>query len=103
MIKVNVLVSKNIEKITLIGHADYDDFGKDIVCSAASSIVTTTINAIIKFNKDYISYEEETNRFTITINTWNEVVNNLITNMLDLLKELENDYPSNIKIKEEMR
>ena len=103
MIKVNVLVNKNIEKVILTGHACYDDFGKDIVCSGVSSIVTTTVNAIIRFNKDYISYKEEKDKLTITINTWNEVVNNLITNMLDLLKELENDYPSNIKIKEEMR
>ena len=103
MIKVNVIVNKTIEQGILTGHACYDDFGKDIVCSAASSIVTTTINAIIRFNKDYISYKEEKDKLTITINTWNEVVNNLITNMLDLLKELENDYPSNIKIKEEMR
>lgn len=103
MIKVNVLVNKNIEQITLVGHADFDDFGKDIVCSAASSIVTTTVNAIIRFDKDYISYKEENDKFIITINTWNEVVNNLITNMLVLLKELEKDYPSNIKIKEEMR
>lgn len=103
MIKVNVLVNKNIEKIIITGHANYDDFGKDIVCSAASSIVTATVNAVIRFNKDYISYKEDKDKFIITINTWNEVVNNLITNMLDLLKELEKDYPSNIKIKEEMR
>ena len=32
------------QKVTILGHALYDDYGKDIVCSAASSIVTTTVN-----------------------------------------------------------
>ncbi len=103
MIKVNVLVDKNIEEINIIGHANYDEYGKDIVCSAASSIVTTTVNAILIFDNSYISYQELPNKFIIKINEYNDIVSKLITNMLNLLKELENDYPKYIKIKEEIR
>ena len=47
---IQVKVEKNhakYKKITILGHAMYDDYGKDIVCSAASSIVTTTVNGIL--------------------------------------------------------
>lgn len=102
MIKVNVLVENTIKEIRMIGHAGYDEYGKDIVCSAASSIVITSVNAILSFDSNYISYQEKKNQFTIKINEYNEVVDKLITNMLNLLKELEQDYPKYIKIKEEI-
>ena len=102
MIKVNVLVDKNIKEIDIIGHANYSEYGKDIVCSATSSIVITTVNAILSFDKDYVLYEELPNKFIIKINEYNDIVSKLITNMLNLLKELEKDYPKYIKIKEEI-
>ena len=55
MIKVKVLKENNFYKeITITGHANYDTYGKDIVCSSVSSIVITTVNAIISLNKDII-------------------------------------------------
>ena len=83
------------------GHADYDDYGKDIVCSSVSSITITTVNAILMFDKNYISYNEKKDNFEIIINENNEVTNKLIQNMINLLTELSQDYPKNIKIEEE--
>lgn len=102
MIKVQISVKdKNIKQINIKGHADYDSYGKDIVCSSASSITITTVNAILMFDKNYISYSEKNDNFEIIINENNDIVNNLIMNMINLLKELANDYPKNIKIEEE--
>ncbi len=102
MIKV-VLSAKNKElrKINILGHADYNFNGNDIVCSSVSSIMTTTVNGILRFNNKYISYQEKKDDFEIVINEHNEIVDNLIENMIDLFKELERDYPKNIKIEEE--
>ena len=96
---IKVVVSTN--KINILGHADFSTYGKDIVCSSVSSIMTTTVNGILKFNKNYISYKEKENDFEIVINEHNEIVDNLIENMISLFKELEKDYPKNIKIEEE--
>lgn len=102
MIRVKVSNKNNlVNLVQVLGHADYDEYGKDIVCSAVSSIVTTTINGILMFDKNYISYEEHKDKFEIIVNTHNEIVDNLINNMLNMLKEIEVDYPKNIKIKEE--
>ncbi len=102
MIKVIISVkNNNIVKINILGHADYDDYGKDIVCSSASSIMTTTVNAILMFDKNYISYSQKKDDFAIIVRENNEIVANLLNNMINLLRELERDYPKNIKIEEE--
>ena len=100
MIKVNVIKNNNkIEEISITGHAMYDDFGKDIVCSSVSSIVITTVNAIERICKGSISYEEEP--FYIKIEKENDITEALIENMISLLKELEQSYPKNIRFLEE--
>jgi uncharacterized protein YsxB (DUF464 family) len=102
MIKVQISVKdNNIKKINIKGHADYDDYGKDIVCSSVSSITITTVNAILMFDKNYISYNEKKDNFEIIINENNDITNKLIQNMINLLTELSQDYPKNIKIEEE--
>ena len=101
---IKVLISakdNNIKQINIKGHADYDDYGKDIVCSSVSSITITTVNAILMFDKNYISYNEKKDNFEIIINENNDVTNKLIQNMINLLTELSKDYPKNIKIEEE--
>ena len=99
MVKINV-IGEN-DKIELLGHSMYDDFGKDIVCAGISSIVITTINAILTFNKNYIKYESKENNFTIEVINHNEIVDNLLKNMINMLTQLEEDYPKNIKIRKE--
>jgi uncharacterized protein YsxB (DUF464 family) len=102
MIKVQISVNdNNIKKINIKGHAGYDDYGKDIVCSSVSSITITTVNAILMFDKNYISYNEKKDNFEIVINENNDITNKLIQNMINLLTELSQDYPKNIKIEEE--
>ena len=99
MIKVNIY--GNNDKIELVGHALFDDYGKDIVCAGVSSVVTTTINAILTFDENYINYQNTKDKFIIEVNNHNEIVDNLINNMLDMLKNIEEDYPNNIKIGKE--
>ena len=95
---IKVLVSNN--KIEITGHSDYDNIGKDIVCSAVSSIVTTTINGIISIDSDAIYYEYNRDVMEIVIKKRDDVTLKLINNMIDLLKSLSKYYPKNIKVKE---
>ena len=86
------------DKIEVSGHANFDDFGKDIVCASVSSIVITTINGCIEIDEDSILYEETDNKIKIEIKKENEVIKKLINNMVFMLESLEKDYPKNIKI-----
>ena len=102
MLKIRVLtVSGLIDEVNILGHADYADYGKDIVCASASSIVVTTINAVLTFDKNYIFYKNENDNFSIKVLKHNEITKNLFSNMLNMLKQLMDDYPNNIEIKEE--
>ena len=95
---IKVLKKENV--IEIIGHSGYDIIGKDIVCSAVSSIVTTTINGIISIDSEAISYSYKNDKMTITNLKKDEITNKLINNMLDLLTSLAKDYPKNIIVKE---
>ena len=99
MIKVIVEKDKaKFRKVKILGHALYDDYGKDIVCSAASSIVTTTINGILLINRDSLSYMVSNKGMCISIKSDDTTTQLLIKNMISLLKELESNYKDNIKI-----
>ena len=96
MIKISIKEENNkIDEILIKGHALYDDYGKDIVCASVSSIVITTVNAIDSIDNEAISYDEKV--FLIKLLKHDLVIDKLISNMINLLKELEHDYPNNIK------
>ena len=84
-----IKVERENNKIEIKGHANYDDYGKDIVCASVSSIVITTINAIIEFDPESIYYEDLNNRILIEKLKDDDITNKLINNMIELLEELE--------------
>ena len=87
------------KKIKIIGHAMYDDYGKDIVCSACSSIITTTVNGILSIDNNNISYMVSKKGMTIDVKSDDRTTQLLIKNMIKLLKELSGNYPNNIEVK----
>lgn len=95
MIKVDLTKDK---LITISGHSGYEERGKDIVCASVSSIVITTINAIIEIDSDAIDYSDLDDKIIIRVLKEDEVVNKLINNMILLLESLEKDYKDFIKI-----
>lgn len=95
-----ILVRISDNQINISGHANYSD-GNDIVCASVSSIMYTTVNAIMSFNKDAIIYEDDNSVVSIKIKSKDEITSKLIENMLNLFESLANDYPKNIKIIEE--
>lgn len=97
MIKVKVKPNS----VSIVGHADYDDYGKDIVCSSVSSIVTTTVNAILIFDKKTIDYKVSEGSVKIDIIDEDDTTRKLIDNMVNLLTDLATDYPKNIKVERE--
>lgn len=94
-----IKIKKLSNQIIIEGHAMYEDYGKDIVCAAVSSIIITTVNACLSIDKEAIVYNQEKDRFTITIKKQDPIIDKLIQNMINLLTELEQDYPKNIRIK----
>ena len=100
MIQVSVTKENaKYKKIKIIGHAMYDDYGKDIVCSACSSIVTTTVNGILSIDNNNISYMVSKKGMPIEVKSDDRITQILLNNMIKLLKELSGKYPNNIEVK----
>ena len=93
-----IKVFKEMDKIIISGHANYAD-SNDIVCASVSSIMYTTVNAILNINEEAITFEDDNNKCTITIKSHDDITDKLIDNMMLLLAELKDKYPSNIEIK----
>lgn len=94
MIKIKVLK----DEITVKGHSGYGLCGSDIVCSSVSSICITTVNAILSIYEDCITYEMNDGYLKIKICKHNKIVDSLINNMLNLLKEVQDQYKENVTI-----
>lgn len=93
---IKIKVSK--ESISILGHAKYDDYGKDIVCAAVSSVVICSVEAISQFDIKAVNIKQTNDKLEININKNDDITQKLINNMLNCLKEIEKKYPKNIQI-----
>ena len=95
MIKINI----NKDEITIKGHSGYSEAGSDIVCASVSSICITTVNALLSIDEDCIEYVDNDGYLNIKIKKHNDIIDKLINNMINLLKELETNYKKYIEIR----
>ena len=83
------------------GHANYAEYGKDIVCASVSSLVTCTVNNISSIDSSSLIYEDDGNTVYLEIINNNDISDKLFNNLILMLKDLAKDYPKNIKIESE--
>ena len=98
MIKVKIKGKEVIEQITIKGHSGYEESGKDIVCASVSSMVITSVNAIVRIDSEAIKFDES-NGVIIDVLKHDEIIDKLILNLIELLEELKKQYPKYIEIR----
>jgi hypothetical protein len=96
---IKAKLSKN--RVIISGHANFNDYGKDIVCAAVSSIITASVNDIYIVNPNALNYSDDGKIITIEIIKDDDLVYKLLNNLQELLINLSEDYPKNIKIERE--
>ncbi len=102
MIQVKVQKEKDkILKVEASGHAMYDEWGKDIVCSAVSTCIITSINAILEIQDTAIEVVQTEENIEIIVKEKDEIVLKLLKNMIEMLESLEKQYPKNITLSKE--
>ena len=94
---IKVRYNEDFTNLKITGHANYAEYGEDIVCASVSSIVETSINLAHEFN-DNIKYSDDGNTIIVINNTNDENVFKTLKNMIDMLIELEKQYPKNINV-----
>lgn len=98
MIKVRIKKNDKIDFVEVKGHADYDELGKDIVCASVSSIIITTINAMVRIDSNSINYSDN-DGVIINVLKHTEVIDKLLLNLEELFIDLQKQYPKYIEIR----
>ena len=102
MIRIKVKIKNNhIKEVEFFGHALYDDIGKDIVCASVSSIFYCSINACYLFEESSIEVFSSESKQKIIVNSENDNIQKIMTNMINCFESLEKSYPKNIRIDKE--
>lgn len=88
------------------GHAEYAERGSDIVCAAVSTVMQTPLAGmedVLHFNPTYAFDEDGYLTVNIDIHDCDgkeKELTTLLETMVVMLKELEKNYPKNIKLVE---
>lgn len=96
-----IKIRKSLNKIEISGHANYAEYGSDIVCASVSSIVTTIINCIMNIDSSSITFTDDGKTITIIKNKEDSITDSILNTMMELFKDLESKYKKNIKIESE--
>ena len=105
MTKAIFKISNNLfQSLEVSGHSGYQTSGSDIVCSAISTAVFTSINLIDKKCGDESYHltqkEDQGYLFFEMINTSEiEFVNLVIENLIEMLSDIEKDYNKFLQVK----
>ncbi|HHT39366.1 MAG: ribosomal-processing cysteine protease Prp [Acholeplasmatales bacterium] len=85
-------------EITVRGHANYQKKGKDIVCSSVSTALILTSNLIKRFGYlKLVELELSEGDFYLKPIDLTTNLKIILDNLVWTLKELEEQYPKNIK------
>ncbi len=111
MISINLYGLVNNDKLSLIekrikivvkGHANFNNFGNDIVCAAVSTLVQTGIYSIQKLTEYKQKVIKEKNLLSVEINLTDSKNEQKLLIILETiiigLEEIYKKYPKNIKI-----
>lgn len=102
---INLTILKSNDAITTIqakGHSGYAVAGQDIVCSAVSTIMQTTLNGLLEVVKVDVDYQidEQIPFLRISVNEKDKQAQILMKSAYLALKQIAGDYKNYIKIKE---
>ncbi|MBQ6334109.1 MAG: ribosomal-processing cysteine protease Prp [Erysipelotrichaceae bacterium] len=79
------------------GHAEYGEYGKDLICASVSSIMFGFMNALDALNEDVEIIQEE-NRITIADHSDSQVVQDYFELVIMQIKTIEASYGDFIKV-----
>ena len=90
----------NIKGFELKGHADYDEFGYDIVCSAVTSNTIAVINSLDTLQKVSFDKVEAKEGYISAVVCDSDIEKSqlLLEHLKLAIEQIKKEYPKNIKI-----
>ena len=87
-------IGRHTVEVSTIGHANYAEHGKDIVCSAVSSVFVGLMNEITRYTKS--KCRAEPGDAVLKIQTPNNETQVLMEYALHTIKDIAEAYPDNV-------
>lgn len=97
-----IVVAGYKDRITVKGHANYAEPGKDIVCASVSILTQTLIKSIEDLTTDKIHYGISPGLVDINFKTLSNETKTLIKSFFVGVKAIAETYPQNVKVILEM-
>lgn len=85
--------------ITVSGHANYAEMGKDIVCAGATALTQTLISSMENLTRDKIEYEISPGRADIRYRNLSEEGKLLVDSFFIGICQIASEFPEYIRIK----
>lgn len=89
-------IKVNDEFIEVSGHSYYAESGKDIVCSAISTLSEATYN-YLKITNNKVNLEERNGYYKIIFLELNEAGKSIKNEFIRMVDEIEKDYSKNVR------
>ncbi len=90
----------------ITGHSGYSEAGSDIVCSSITTAVFSTINLLDKMYPEYYQLVQDEKKglikctidYDFTASDKTTFLAVIIQNLIDVLSNIELEYPKNLKV-----
>ncbi|MBO4918965.1 MAG: ribosomal-processing cysteine protease Prp [Erysipelotrichaceae bacterium] len=79
------------------GHAEYGEYGKDLICASVSSILFGFMNALDELQEN-VEIRQSENRITVEDHSSSSTVQNYFELVIIQLKTIEESYGNFIKV-----
>ncbi len=101
MIKVQVKRNHHqIVYLSVMGHALYDEHGKDIVCAGVSAVTLGGFNSLIEHGfKDQVQFDMDEGKATVRVLKDEHDIQVILETLVISLQSIEETYQEYIKVK----
>lgn len=91
-----IVVTYHSSGISLHGHANYAEPGKDIVCAGVSTLVQTLIQSVEELTADKIQYSMQPGTVDIYLRNLSEQAQLLVDSFFVGISLIAGEYPDNV-------
>ena len=85
------------ESLDVSGHAQYGEYGRDLICASVSSIMFGFMNALDALEEN-VQISQSENRITIVDQSGSEIVQHYFELVITQLKTIEASYGDFIRV-----
>ena len=93
-----IAVSVRKDGITVSGHAEYAEAGKDIVCAGVTALFQSLIKSIEDLTRDKIEYEVEPGRAYVKFKNLSDQGKDLVDSFFIGVCLIADEFPDRVRI-----